>query len=216
MAISVMLWHMWLDALLQNDRTHKEQHHVKSKELLEPLWVDRMRPVLPDRTLLASGRVSLHALLNEQAYISVRHADWTHATARLVRTKPTSVQHGHSARAWPEYRTRPMSIPDVSGHVRNTTAEIDTGRIRSTCQTRPVTPWPARLTPFQHQLLLLCKCTNTTKCTPPCACVLPFSQSFFKGLATQLATPLDPSNDAKLDHSSGTRWPICKQVCPSW
>jgi hypothetical protein len=28
--------------------------------------------------------------------------------------------------------------------------------------------------------------------------------------------PLDPSNNAKLDHSSGTRWPICKQVCPSW
>ena len=26
--------------------------------------------------------------------------------------------------------------------------------------------------------------------------------------------PLDPSDDAKLDHSSGTRWPICKQVYP--
>ena len=26
--------------------------------------------------------------------------------------------------------------------------------------------------------------------------------------------PLNPSDDAKLDHSSGTRWPICKQVCP--
>jgi hypothetical protein len=38
----------------------------------------------------------------------------------------------------------------------------------------------------------------------------------FKELITQLATPLDSSNDAKLDHSSGTRWPICKQVCPSW
>jgi hypothetical protein len=25
--------------------------------------------------------------------------------------------------------------------------------------------------------------------------------------------PLDPSNDVKLDHSSGTKWPICKQVC---
>ena len=35
-------------------------------------------------------------------------------------------------------------------------------------------------------------------------------------LATQLATPHDPSDNAKLDHSSGTRWPICKQVCPSY
>jgi hypothetical protein len=26
--------------------------------------------------------------------------------------------------------------------------------------------------------------------------------------------PLDPSNIAMLDHSSGTRWPICKQVAP--
>jgi hypothetical protein len=36
----------------------------------------------------------------------------------------------------------------------------------------------------------------------------------FKELITQLATSLDPSNIAKLDRSSGTRWPICKQVCP--
>jgi hypothetical protein len=56
------------------------------------------------------------------------------------------------------------------------------------------------------KLHLLSKCANTTKCTPPCACVLAFSQLFFsKELATQLATPVDPSNDVKLDHSSGTR-----------
>jgi hypothetical protein len=34
--------------------------------------------------------------------------------------------------------------------------------------------------------------------------VLAFLQLFFKRLATQLTMPLDPSNDAKLDHSSGT------------
>ena len=28
--------------------------------------------------------------------------------------------------------------------------------------------------------------------------------------------PLNPRNDAKLDKSSGTRWLICKKVCPSW
>ena len=44
-------------------------------------------------------------------------------------------------------------------------------------------------------------------------CVSIFTNIFFKGLVTQFITPLDPSNDAKLDHSSGTRWPICKQVC---
>ena len=36
-----------------------------------------------------------------------------------------------------------------------------------------------------------------------CMCVS-FSQIFSEGLATQLATPLDPSDDAKLDRSSGT------------
>jgi hypothetical protein len=59
--------------------------------------------------------------------------------------------------------------------------------------------------PIQLQQLLLCKCANTTKCTPPNASVLAFSQIFFKGLVTQFTTPLDLSNDAKLDHSSGSR-----------
>ena len=56
-------------------------------------------------------------------------------------------------------------------------------------------------------------CQHHQVCTTMCMCVS-FSQTFSKGLVTQLATPLDPSDDAKLDHSSGTRWPICKQVCP--
>ena len=59
--------------------------------------------------------------------------------------------------------------------------------------------------PIQLQQLLLCKCANTTKCTPPSASVLAFSQIFLKGLVTQFSTPLDPSNVAKLDRSSGTR-----------
>jgi hypothetical protein len=48
-----------------------------------------------------------------------------------------------------------------------------------------------------------------------CTCVS-FSQIFFKGLVTQFTMPLDPSNNAKVDHSSGTRWPIWNQVCPTW
>jgi hypothetical protein len=58
---------------------------------------------------------------------------------------------------------------------------------------------------IELQQLILCKCANTTKCTPPSASVLAFSQIFFKGLVTQFTMPLDLSNDAKLDHSSGTR-----------
>jgi hypothetical protein len=77
--------------------------------------------------------------------------------------------------------------------------------VRSLTVTPLLPPFLHRVDPLQLQLLLLCKCANTTKCTPPYARVLAFSQSFFKELATQLATPLDPNNDAKLDHSSGTR-----------
>ena len=62
----------------------------------------------------------------------------------------------------------------------------------------------ADLIRFNFNFFLLCKCANTTKCTPTCVCVLAFDKHF-KELATQLATPLDPSDDAKLDHSSGTR-----------
>jgi hypothetical protein len=72
------------------------------------------------------------------------------------------------------------------------------------------------LPPLLYQLLHLCKCANTTKCPPTCAHVLAFHKHFTKGLVTQFTTSIDPNNDAKLDHSSGTRWPICKQVCPSW
>ena len=49
----------------------------------------------------------------------------------------------------------------------------------------------------QHQLqlqhLLLCKCANTTKCTPPCTCLLAFSQIFFKGFSLALTAPLNSS-----------------------
>jgi hypothetical protein len=36
----------------------------------------------------------------------------------------------------------------------------------------------------------------------------------FKGLATQLVTPLNPSNDAKLDHSSGTNDRYANKFAP--
>jgi hypothetical protein len=45
---------------------------------------------------------------------------------------------------------------------------------------------------------------------------LAFAQTFSKGIFTLFTMPHDPSNIAMLDCSSGTRWSICKQVCPSW
>jgi hypothetical protein len=54
------------------------------------------------------------------------------------------------------------------------------------------------------------------KCTTLSVSELAFSQTFFKGVFTLFAMPLDPSNITLLDRSSGTIWPICKQVCPSW
>jgi hypothetical protein len=41
-----------------------------------------------------------------------------------------------------------------------------------------------------------------------------FSQTFCKGLVTQITMPLNPNNDAKLDHSSGTRWLIWNKFAP--
>jgi hypothetical protein len=64
---------------------------------------------------------------------------------------------------------------------------------------------------LSFKLHRLRKCANTNKCSSPCARVLVFSQSFSsKELDTQLISPLDPNTYAKLDRSSGTRWPICK------
>ena len=64
----------------------------------------------------------------------------------------------------------------------------------------------------QHQLqhLLLCKCANTTKCTPPCTCLLAFSQIFFKEFSLALTAPLNPNTLRSYIAPSGTRWPICK------
>ena len=81
-----------------------------------------------------------------------------------------------------KYRTCPVTIPDASGH-------------SVTCATNS----------FQLYLLHPCSNVPTTKCITLCTCVSIFSQTFSRVLATQLATPLDPSDDAKLDHSTGTR-----------
>ena len=52
-------------------------------------------------------------------------------------------------------------------------------------------------------------CQHHQVYTTMCMCVS-FSQSFSKGLAM----PLNPSDDAKLDHSSGTRWRYANKFAP--
>ena len=42
-------------------------------------------------------------------------------------------------------------------------------------------PFLHRVDPHQLQLHFLCKSANTTKCTPPCVCVLAFHNHFPKG-----------------------------------
>ena len=69
--------------------------------------------------------------------------------------------------------------------------------------TSTLTPSPLQMCQ-QHQV-------NNTMCM----CFSIFT-IIFKGFSLDFTTPLDPSNIAMLDCSSGTRWPICKQVCPSW
>ena len=107
-----------------------------------------------------------------------------------------------------EVRKVPQSGPD-SGHANDRTLSLSVRSLRDQSLVHSVGPFSSpflhRVDPHQLQLHLLCKCANTTKCTPSCVCVLAFSQSFSKGLATQLATPINPNDDAKLDHSSGTR-----------
>ena len=45
-------------------------------------------------------------------------------------------------------------------------------------------PFLLQVDPNQLQQLLLCKCANTTKYSPSCACVLAFHKHFIKGLAS--------------------------------
>ena len=84
----------------------------------------------------------------------------------------------HHALVWTMHATRVQSSPSHSARLGLCCGPIHDGpnhlnsRVRSTCPS-----------PFQLQLLLLCKCANTTKCTPSCASVLLFSQTFFKGLS---------------------------------
>ena len=109
-----------------------------------------------------------------------------------------------------------MNSVSVASNPSQTSASEDHGQsatkgqiVRQCPESNPSSLPP----PPRFQLLLLCKCANTTKWyTTLCMCVS-FSQTFSKGFFTQFTTTLDPSNDARLDHSSGTRWPICKKVC---
>ena len=60
-----------------------------------------------------------------QSYIGLYHFDLmlnSNSSASGHSIEQESGHLGNSARAWPEYRTRPVSISNASGHVKNTTA----------------------------------------------------------------------------------------------
>ena len=100
------------------DRTQEGQRLVESRELPELLNCDRMRPVWP------TG----HAPMSGPLWTYTRtpcHHDLTLNSDCSAFDHYYELESGHlgnSARAWPEYRTRPILISDVSGHVGNTTA----------------------------------------------------------------------------------------------
>ena len=103
--------------------------------------------------------------INSARYVSVCHPDWTRLLC--VRSPPRL----------------------VSGNLTDACAlSAATDRTRWSCLGQcPVThsdtfspPFLHQVDPHQLQLLLLCKCANTTKCTPPCVCVLAFHKYFLE------------------------------------
>ena len=118
------------------------------------------------------------------------------------RVRSTLTRHKSASGAIPSVLRRPVSLtghtPLGSGAFRPSVRSVDRRqRLRDQlvftsnfftlapmCQPQEFAsgaierdPNPSQ--PCKHHLL--CKCANTTKCTPPCVCVLAFSQSFPKG-----------------------------------
>jgi hypothetical protein len=125
------------------------------------------------------------------------HPDFCYARPSLGGHRPRGGGATEQPVAVPSGQHATLSLP--AGHRHRGGDALDKRwRFHPSSTLSPVLP------PLLYQLLHLCKCANT-KCPPTCAHVLAFYKHFTKGLVTQLTTPLDPNNDAKLDHSSGTR-----------
>ena len=64
----------------------------------------------------------------------------------------------------------------------NRTLSLSVRSLRDQSPVHSVGPFSSsflhRVDPYQLQLHLLCKCANTTKCTPPYVCVLAFHKHF--------------------------------------
>jgi hypothetical protein len=183
---------------------------VNSKNYPERVLHDLSCPVIGDRT---QASVRSPPTVPEPP----RHKDRTLngeslASSHLLRQSP--VTPDTYAHAWYTDRTRRSRVRSPSAPLL--TPGTLTGR--ACPESGPMSgqhQWPLSL-PFLHRVDHHQRmCQRHQVYTTMCMCVSIFT-IIFKELDTQLVTPLDPSNDAKLDHSSGTRWPICKQVCPSW
>ena len=130
---------LWADRTrpITLDRTRETQHLIESRELLELLWADRTRPVTPD----TFGR-------SLQSCIRLYHFDLMLNSNSLVSGHFTKLEFGHFhlvPHLGSKYRTRPVLIPDVSGHFCLTTTRLDKimdasgpnfGHVRSLCDQR--------------------------------------------------------------------------------
>jgi hypothetical protein len=173
-----------------NDWTHhrkmigltEEQHQVKSRELPEPLWADRMCPVLPDQTHPTSGHSPPRALLSLSLPHRMQNSNH-HASGHLL----------HRASGQPCLSfSRRGQIPNASdrnsGRVQSRlklTVKSNTEHIQSLCRTRLVSPRPALSTCFSTPLFL---CANTKVSHHLCTSVSIFHK-LFQGLIVSTLGP---------------------------
>jgi hypothetical protein len=148
-------------------------------------------------TCQTSGSFDISRIASER--LDAMLGDLTHAPTG-VRSSPERSRGGQTATGrvrspttWrdrtQERRVRsPLGTSVRSSRARPRLSAYTNRTRRSSRGQRPVTHsdllisplFLRRVDPLQLQTLLLCKCANTTKCTPPCVCMLAFSQSFLR------------------------------------
>ena len=98
------------------DRTQEGQRLIESRELLELFNSDWTGLVWPTGRTTAFGPLWTNTR-GPRHYDLMLNSD---CSAFEHYYEPESGHLGNSAHAWLEYRTHPVSISDVSDHVRNT------------------------------------------------------------------------------------------------
>jgi hypothetical protein len=145
-----------LSPSIATHQTLQCQRLVEYRELSESVFHDRTRPIMTDWTRHSIWSTLLNALLLWVPNQTRRSHDWLDVPVRVLAACIVN---------WP-------NTPGASGH-----PEISVRSMENMHFTSPNPSLPLKL----H---LLCKCSNTNKCSPPCACVLAFfTIIFFKGVS---------------------------------